>query len=401
MPIKGLTNERMSVGSGLPLIAKLFKGGEKPENGKRPGADLDYFRVEFDPQFAHLAPVFAEMYGAQPTEFSPIYLMAQRTDDAFSSWREEWDGSGGLIHRCDGQTQVNWRGDAGQTCEGQKACAAPSCKCKPIGRLKFLLPEFIDATGVLGYISVNTHSVNDILTIHRYLADIERLYGTLTQVPFVFGRAVREVSAPRQVKQANGSYANDGRIKTNKSLFYIHAHPTFTQQHLLPALAGNGQQQPALPAPVVDSDGVIQEQPEAPEMKWFYHPESESWVQMTVEEFRASAENGLLDGPHDEPITPHPSMAKRSAPAPETGGNWSVAEGDALEAWIHENTALAAKQWKSAPGILYNAALNLIYSGNVKHMQNSIPACEKRGILTPDMTVAQALIALAKRNEAT
>lgn len=368
MPIKGLTNERMSVGSGLPLIAKLFKGGEKPENGKRPGADLDHFRVEFDPQFAHLAPVFVEMYGAQPTEFSPIYLMAQRTDDAFSSWKEEWDGSGGLIHRCDGQTQVNWRGDAGQTCEGQKACVAPSCKCKPIGRLKFLLPEFIDATGVLGYISVNTHSVNDILTIHRYLADIERLYGTLTQVPFVFGRAVREVSAPRQVKQANGSYANDGRIKTNKSLFYIHAHPSFTQQHLLPALAGNGQQQPALPAPVVDSDGVIQD---------------ETPPQMSV-----------LEASQDV-------IVEDTAPAPETGGDWSVAEGDALEAWIHENTALAAKQWKSAPGILYNAALNLIYSGNVKHMQNSIPACEKRGILTPDMTVAQALIALAKRNEAT
>lgn len=369
MPIVGLTNERLSVGSGLPLIAKLFKGGEKPENGRRPGADLEYFRVEFDPQFAHLAPVFAEMYGEQPTEFSPIYLMAKTTDDAFASWKEEWDGSGGLLHRCNGVQQVNWRGADGQTCEGTKPCAAPSCKCKPIGRLKFLLPEFIDATGVLGYISVNTHSVNDILTIHRYLADIERLYGTLTQVPFVFGRASREVSAPRQVKQANGSYANDGRIKTVKSLFYIHAHPSFTQQHLLPALAGNGQQQAALPA-TVDSDGVIQDDVIAPD-------EPMSYAQMDV-----------LESSQDDAITPA-----------ETSGDWRVANGDALEQWIADFPALASKMWKSAPGILYNAALPLIYDNNVKHMQNSIPNCEKRGLLTAEMTVAQALIALAKRNE--
>lgn len=242
MPILGLTDQS-ALGSGLPRIAKLYKGDEKPETGNRPGKDLTYFRVEFEPQFAELLPLWQELYGDQPTEFAPVFLTAATVDEAFSSWKEDWNASQTLLHRCDGENQVQWYDAAIQkTCSAKIPCVAPQCGCKNIGRLNLLLPEFIDAAGVLGTISVSTHSINDILTVYRYLADIERIYGTLTQIPFVFGRTGKEIGVPKQVKRGD-TYVNDGRIKVSKSLFYIHATTEFTQQRLLPTIAA------ALPAP--------------------------------------------------------------------------------------------------------------------------------------------------------
>lgn len=404
MPIKGITDRVTPVGSGLKCLAKLYKGAEKPDNAKRPGGDLDYFRVQFEPQYEHLLPVFQSMYTEYPTEFSPIYMLAKTVQEVFPSWNEEWDASGGLIHRCDGEIQYQWRGDNGQTCHGQKSCAAPACRCKPVGRMKFLLPEFSKETGALGYFSVVTHSINDILTVHQYLHDIERINGELTGVPFVFGRAVREVSAPRQVKTANGGYAVDGRIKTEKSLFYIHTAPEFVQDVLIPALAG-GVQQPALPAsvPTVDADGVIVE--DEPR-QWYYHPESGSWSQMTASEVRSSAEGGLLDGPYEQAIDPQsidPQSVDAAAPAPvlddasvQAG---MVVQGDLIEQWIMEHPDQAAALYQDKPGLLLNPALMLIYNSNAAHMKNSIAKYTENGVLQPTMTVGEALITLAQRKQ--
>lgn len=357
MPIVGLT-DGSAVGDGLPLIAKLYKGGAKPTDGRKPGADLDYFRVEFEPQFENCRSIWTELYGERPTEFAPIHLVATSANEAFVNWQEEWDGSGGLVHRCDGQAQAAWRGQDGQTQRGQKACAAPSCRCKPVGRLKFLLPEFVDAAGVLGYVSVSTHSVNDILTVYRYLADIEKLYGTLRGIPFVFGRAPKEVSAPKQVKTANG-YAVEGRIKTQKSLFYIHADAIFTQTHLLPALAGGvSTATPALPASVS--------------------------VAIAVDE------DGVIDDPAPAPV----SMSKQlDSDLPEGNVEW----GDILRQWVANNPETAVRDWTAFKGLLYNAAMELIYGGNVNRMKTSVANAEANGVITSGMTIAQALVALHQR----
>lgn len=232
MPIKGLTdNDGRNFGSGLPLIARMYKGDERPADGKRPGADLTYFRVEFEPQFEHLRELWTEMYGAEPTEFSGVFLAGATVDEAFSTWLEEWTATT-LLHRCDGEHQVQWFDTRINAYSRAKVmCAKDStggCKCQRIGRLNLIMPDFVEAAGVLGYIAVATHSINDIITIHRYLSDIERMYGRLTGVPFVFGRAQKDVSTPKE---------NGGRRKVKKSLLYLHVTPEFTQEHLLPTIA--------------------------------------------------------------------------------------------------------------------------------------------------------------------
>lgn len=253
MAIKNLTDGSQA-GSGIPTILKLYKGTEKEERTKNGrtyeimGKDLQHFRAEFEEPYAHLKDVWEGLYGTEPTEFNEVFLAAPTADDAFQSWKEEWNKSQTLLHRCDGETQVQWYSEAAkmQSTAAIK-CAAPACQCKNTGRLKLIIPEFLDAAGVFGYVSVTTHSLNDILTVYRYLDDLQRIYGDLLRIPFVFGRAKKEVSAPKQVKQADGSLETEGRIKVTKSLFYIHVTEEFARNRLLPALYAPTL--PALPAP--------------------------------------------------------------------------------------------------------------------------------------------------------
>lgn len=93
-----------------------------------------------------------------------------------------------------------------------------------------MFPDFIEASGVLGYVAITTHSIHDILTLHRYLSDVAQMYGKLEGVPFVFGRAKREVSAPKPKETGT-------RMKTTKSLLYLHVLPDFTREHLARRLA--------------------------------------------------------------------------------------------------------------------------------------------------------------------
>lgn len=263
MPIKGLTDETDSA-AGLPCIARLYKGDEKEKKinskGKEyevMGRDLDYFRVEFEPpydepQYEYVRQIWLELYGDKPTEFEPVMLAAATVEEAFQSWKEDWTATT-MLHRCDGEHQKNWFNPDTQTYMTAKiACAAPKCQCKPVGRMRLLLPEFIQAAGVMGYISVSTHSLYDILTVHRYLSFIQSQYNRLTGVPFIFGRAEREVSAPKQVKQGN-DYVKSGRIKVAKSLFYMHVTSDFTQTKLLPVMAGQiSPPEPARLSPSAD-----------------------------------------------------------------------------------------------------------------------------------------------------
>lgn len=232
MPIIGLTDKQsVQAGAGLPLIGRIFKGSEKAAN--RPGKDLSHFRVALEPQFQHLQPVWDDLYGAEPTEFR-IFLTAPTVDKAFPTWLEEWNHSG-LLHRCDGHQQHSHMVN-GQISHEKIACAAPACQCNRVGRLVFMMPDFIDAAGLLGLFSISTHSLYDILGIHRYLSTIEGMHGRLTGIPFVFGRAGKEVSMP-SYKDASK------RTKQTKSLLYIHVDEDFTRNQLLPTLG-----QPAVAA---------------------------------------------------------------------------------------------------------------------------------------------------------
>jgi len=270
MPIIGLT-DKTATGAGLPTIAKLYKGSEKEirtnQQGRQyetVGKDLDYFRVEFEPQFAHLAPIWNDLYGSEPTDFSPVFLPAGTVEEAFASWKEEWNSSGTLLHRCDGQHQVmHWSEQSQMYSKAKIPCASPvnpvtgqvdkQCGCRATGRMNIILPEFVNACGVLGYVSITTHSLHDILTVYRYLMDIQRGYGRLDGVPFIFGRATKEVSAPKQVKDG-GQYVNKGRIKVTKSLFYLHVDPDFVRDRMLLSMTNSA---PALPPTVSQDTGEI------------------------------------------------------------------------------------------------------------------------------------------------
>ena len=229
MPIKNLTDNHQ-YGHGLPRIGTLYKGDEKPENGNRPGKDLDHFRFEPEPQFEWVAEQWREMYADQPTEFAPVFLFGSTADEVFETWMEEWSATA-LLHRCDGEQQYRrFDKSIGEYSSAHVKCEAPQCQCKRTGRLRLIMPNFIETTGVLGYIAITTHSIYDILSLHRYLSDVAQMYGRLDGVPFVFGRAKHEVSVPKPKEPGT-------RMNTTKSLLYLHVLPDFTREHLARRIA--------------------------------------------------------------------------------------------------------------------------------------------------------------------
>lgn len=241
MPIIGLTDRP---GAGFERIAKLYKGGEKQtrtrKNGEEYqifGKDLEHFRIEFEPQYEHLRPVWEALYGTEPDEFNGVFLTAQTTDEAFQAWKEEWNSSQTLIHRCDGENQLRWyNADAGVMMSAKKTCEAHTdhpCECKEVGRLDFVFPDFCNEAGVLGIITLTTHSIYDIMTIYARLKMLENINGSLIGVPLLFGRTPREINVPGKDKQGNPT-----RIKVTKSLIYINPTADFTQRRLIPTLAG-------------------------------------------------------------------------------------------------------------------------------------------------------------------
>lgn len=297
MPIKGLTDVHQ-FGAGLPRLGTLYKGDEKPETGNRPGKDLKHFRFEPEPQFEYLAPLWEELYEKQPTEFSPVFLFGNTADEAFETWLEEWSATG-LQHRCDGEMQTRWYDRSiGEYSVARIACETPQCQCKRTGRLRLVFPDFVETAGVMGYVAMTTHSIHDILTLHRYLADIARMYGKLEGVPFVFGRAAREVSAPKPNDPGK-------RIKTTKSLLYMHVLPDFTREQLVNRIAA--PEQTALPERVSEV-----RQRREPEMRrigggeqvgaterpeWWN--EALNWAKDTFEGMTAARVNQALDAvPH-------------------------------------------------------------------------------------------------------
>lgn len=246
MPIKDLT-DKVDISQGLPLIARINKGAEQETKVSKKtgreyksfGKDLDYFRITFEPQFEYLKPLWLDLYGERPTFFENVYLTAPTVDIAFATWKEEWTATT-MMHRCDGEHQVQWYSKAAQSYSTAKEkCAANTanpCACTNIGRLNLLLMDFLQVSNILGTFLATTHSINDILTVYRRLAATEALYGTLSNVPFVFGRADKDIRAPKPDK--DGEII--GRMNITKSLFYMHIAPDFTEDKILPMIkAGN------------------------------------------------------------------------------------------------------------------------------------------------------------------
>lgn len=209
MPIKRLIQQAAQ----FPIIGKLRKGDKKP-NEKQMGKDLDYFR--FDTDDADAMSKFAAKYGSEPKAIN-VYLPFRTIDENFSCWQEAYT-AGGLKHRCDGETCVIWQDEQGKYRHDPKPCPGG---CKEVGRLTVVIPELLR----FAYVSVETHSVNDIMQLQRNLNAAFALRGDLTGIPFLLIRRPVEISTPS---------GNDGkRARRTKALLFLEPHPEWVQVKLL------------------------------------------------------------------------------------------------------------------------------------------------------------------------
>lgn len=216
MPIKRLTDS--NAGS-MPCLGRLRKGDIKQEGSDRPGKDLTHFRIDFAEPYAHLLPVWESLYTSKPERFEGIYLLGETVQSVFPSWMEEYNASGVLLRRCDGETQVrHFDPTEGRHSDSPVKCATPACKCTEYGRLKLIFQDFMIAAGVVGYIGLVLGSYNEIKETHEYLSGLQNMTGApLNSIPFIIGRAPRKISVPTKDPGK--------RIKTTKSLVYLYAAP--------------------------------------------------------------------------------------------------------------------------------------------------------------------------------
>lgn len=209
--IKGLTDQ---VAPRFPRLGKLKKGGVKPEQGNKPGPDLDHFRFDGEPE---IAAAFTAAYGREPRALS-VYLPFERPDDCFQAWKEKW-AAGGLVHRCDGQTMQIWRTADGKYSRQPKPCDGG---CDEVARLEVILPELFRA-GHVGYVTLETHGLNDMLGIQATLNAAYTARRDLRGIEFVLRRVEREISTPGQ---------NGQRVRRTKWIVELAPAPRWAQVQL-------------------------------------------------------------------------------------------------------------------------------------------------------------------------
>jgi len=227
MPIKNLTTIDPAVDTAFAFtsLGKLRKGGAK--QGNQFGPELDYWRfVALRPE---VQQAYSSLYGQ--TAVVECYLPYAQVDDCFSTWREQWAASS-LVVRCDGEHKHVWKaGD--KIVSGNEKCGGncAECKAKPVGRLAIILPELWKA-GHIGYVTMETHSINDIRNIWRALQETYRWQVQrggevaalgLRGIRFTLRRAKVSISTPRK----DGS-----RAMANHSLVFIEPTRDWAQLRL-------------------------------------------------------------------------------------------------------------------------------------------------------------------------
>lgn len=261
MPIRGLTD---NVIPRFPRLGKLRKGGEKPQTGNRPGAELEYFR--FTSENPAIVGAFHEAYGTQPAMLR-VYLPYPSVEMNFSTWKEAW-AAGGLVHRCDGETCQIWRTPDGKYSQVPKPCPGG---CKEVGRLEVILPELITA-GFVGYVTLETHSLHDLMNITATLEAVRQSVqdrpNGLQGIEFVLRRKKERISTPD---------GKGGRASREKWLVSIEPVPSWAQTYLAMAsstLAIEAPRVDMLTGEIIDGDeddnavvegtAIVVEQPKQP-----------------------------------------------------------------------------------------------------------------------------------------
>jgi hypothetical protein len=173
-------------------------------------------------------------------------LFGYTPEQVFPTWMEEWTKTV-MLHRCNGETQERHYNRTTMKYSDAKipcACAGkekPSCQ--RVGRLNLWLPLLMREIGVKGYLSIATHSINDLVRIDTTVKALFREYGDLTKVPLQFGREPDEISTPMGAERAT----------TTKSLLYLRVMPDFVKKEIAEGTATlalpTAPKHAALPAP--------------------------------------------------------------------------------------------------------------------------------------------------------
>lgn len=242
MAIKGLTNR----GAAFAQIGNIRKGAKVTKNGVERPIDLKYFRVDIDELEKDRSAKFLHVYGAQPTEIN-ILIPFDEIDRCWDAWCEAYT-AGRMVARSDGEyflylvdlatgevvvqngSDKNGNRVPHKTVIGR--AGKSEIKCKPVGRLKVIVPELQSAA----YLVVHTTSFHDIKNISEQLEGIKMLNGGhLVGIPMVLRRRPKMVSVPKP----------DGtRVRLEKWLLSIEADPNWVSAMLTKL------QQAALPMPV-------------------------------------------------------------------------------------------------------------------------------------------------------
>lgn len=286
MPITGLTDRSAA----FPEIGQIRKGAKKTDANK-PGPDLDHFRFVADTETMR---VFVNQFGDKPQEIKFISPF-NTTGEVFEAWKEEYTASS-LKHRCDGKTCVTWQQPNGQYSTTPKPCPG---NCKQTGRLKIVIPGL----NRLGFITVHTTSIWDILTIHQNLMAIEMLCGSLRGVPLVLKRVKRAISTP--------SGSNGQRARREKWLLTIEAAPEWVEKQLAgmaqQALLSAGQSEPLQLA-----SGAIESDDENDEAEALCSPEVAAAIEKLWPEFGARSKTTNQVIPINEYLVKHKSVSSPS-----------------------------------------------------------------------------------------
>lgn len=223
MPIKGLTDRGLS----FPQIGNIRKGAAKDPAANRPGADLPYFRMDFDERETEAIKKFSALYpNGKPTAIR-IVLPFDDIERVWNPWREAYT-AGALIHRCDGEYinyAINPQTGERMVMNGADVNGQPvKCsmqnnpdrakRCKPTGRLMVIVPELER----MAYLVVHTTSIHDIANISDQLAAIKELNGGhIAGIPLILKRRPVKISTP--------SGENGKRARREKWLISIEPDP--------------------------------------------------------------------------------------------------------------------------------------------------------------------------------
>lgn len=233
-PIIGLTDD---ITPRFPRLGRLRKGGEKVKGGY--GPDLDHWR--FTSEDPELVQVFKDTYGLEPKSI-PVYIPYETVDEAFPTWAELWSASG-LQHRCDGQNMTVWL-EAGKYQHGSKPCPGGHKDGDPkndaVGRLAVILPGLIQA-GYVGYVTLETHSKNDIIGIMAVLQAAYNAKRDLRGILFNLRRVQESITTP------GFGDRKGARSRTNKWLVRLEPAVEWAQAQLRLAAAAAAEQFPGPP----------------------------------------------------------------------------------------------------------------------------------------------------------